>query len=79
MFFAVYGAAGDATTPLLLLHMHTELEVWGLFQLGADGIMQMGGNKRINLLCIAANGSCLQWISIITVEGSRAPVRCEGS
>lgn len=45
MFFAVYGAAGNAATPMLLLHVHADLVmVWGgLFQFGADGIMQMGG------------------------------------
>lgn len=43
---------------LLLLHMHAELSVWGTVQFRADA--DEGNYKRIHLLCIAANGSCLQ-------------------
>lgn len=43
---------------LLLLHMHAELSVWETVQFRADA--DEGNYKRIHLLCIAANGSCLQ-------------------
>lgn len=43
---------------LLLLHMHAELSVWETVQFRADADEE--NYKRIHLLCIAANGSCLQ-------------------
>lgn len=64
MFFAVYGAAGNAATPMLLLHVHADLVMVGggsCFSSGQMGSCRWGGNyKHVNLLCIAANGSCLQ-------------------
>lgn len=57
----MYGAAGKASTPLLLPHIHTELEVLGVVSVqGRWDHADEGNYKRVNLLCIAANGSCLQ-------------------